>query len=238
MEIHIEKDYQKMSHRAASFVAERMRAKPDLVLGLHTGSTPIGMYAELVRMHTEDGLDFSGATIFNLDEYVGLSADHPQSYQFYMHEHLLSKVNARDENIFLMNEERAGEYEGLIRDHGGIDLQTIGIGGNAHIGFNEPGSSFDSRTRVIDLTEATIESNSRFFDDASEVPRKAVTMGIATIMDAREVLFLAARKYADVVARAFEGPVTPDIPASVLQNHPHCAVMLDEAAASKLSRVN
>lgn len=240
--ISIVKDYGEMSRRAARIIADAIRNKPNLVLGLATGGTPVGCYQELIRMHKEEGLDFSRVITFNLDEYIGLLPEHPQSYRYFMNENLFCHVNIRMENTHVLDgtsddsRKTCEEFEDAIRKAGGIDLQLLGIGGNGHIAFNEPGSPFDSRTMVVSLSERTIKDNARFFKSIDEVPRQALTMGIGTIMEARKIILLAsgARK-AEAVAKSVEGPITTDVPASVLQRHPDCTFIPDEAAASKLS---
>jgi len=245
MRVIIEKDYDAMSKRAAQFVAELVREKPDCGLGLATGSTPIGMYKELIRMHKEEGLDFSRVKTFNLDEYYGLSPDHPQSYHYFMRQHLFDHINIAPQNINIpdgkVRDVKAfcAAYERMIKEAGGIDLQILGIGADGHIGFNEPGSSLGSRTRLKTLAEETIRDNSRFFKSMDEVPKFAITMGIATIMDAKRCILLASGiRKAKVVAQAIEGPVSSQITASMLQMHPDVIVILDEEAASELKRKN
>lgn len=243
MRIIIEKDYEAMSKRGAEFVAEVVRNKPDCVLGLATGSTPVGLYKELIRMHKEEGLDFSRVTTFNLDEYHGLSPTHDQSYYYFMQENLFKDINVPPQSINVPSgpakdvEAYCDEYERMIEDAGGIDIQVLGIGGDGHIAFNEPGSSLASRTRLVVLDEQTIEDNARFFDRIEDVPRFAITMGVGTILEARTCLMLAnGEKKAGVVAKAVEGPITSQITASALQLHPKTIVILDEEAASELAR--
>jgi glucosamine-6-phosphate deaminase len=243
MELRVFDTREQMSAAAAEFFAERIKSKPNIVLGLATGGTPVRMYAELVRMHREGKLDFSRVVTFNLDEYVGLSPDHDQSYRYFMDANLFNKVNIRKKNTHLPDgmatdlDAMCAAYEKAIKRAGGIDLQLLGIGGNGHIGFNEPGSPRDSRTRVVDLTPETMRDNSRFFKDESEVPRKAVSMGIATVLEAREIVLIADGDHkALAVARSVEGKITPDVPASFLQEHKKCIFFLDRSAASRLSR--
>lgn len=241
MEVIVAADRDAMSRHAASIIADVVRRKPRAVLGLATGSTPLGTYRELVRLHKEDNLDFSQVVTFNLDEYVGLPPSRKQSYRYFMNENLFNLINIRKENTYVPDG-MAGDipaactaYERKICDHGGIDLQLLGIGVNGHIGFNEPGSSLASRTRPKALTEATRKDNSRFFSGIDEVPRYAVTMGIATIMDSRRVILLAGdRTKASAIAAAVEGPLSAMCPASVLQMHPAVTVIADKAAASGL----
>lgn len=234
--------YEDMSREAASIVAQRIRRKPDMVLGLATGSTPLGLYRELIRRHIEDGLDFSKVTTFNLDEYIGLPPTHDQSYHYFMNEGLFDHVNVERSRVHVPDgmapdvEAFCEWYEERIRHFGGIDLQVLGIGSNGHIAFNEPGSSLGSRTRIKTLTERTVRDNARFFATLEEVPRQAITMGIGTIMEARELIILAnGEKKADAVKAAVEGPITAMTPASIVQMHRKAYFIVDEAAASKLS---
>jgi len=241
LQIKIARDYQEMSKLAADIIADFIKAKPSGVLGLATGSTPLGLYEELVERHQE-GLDFSKVTTFNLDEYYGLHAEHPASYHYYMHEHLFKHLNVPKERINIpdgANTDAASEcrsYEDKITAAGGIDLQILGIGTNGHIGFNEPGAPFGGTTSLVNLALATIEANSRFFDKPEDVPRQAISMGIKSIMNSRKIVLLAnGESKADAIARAVEGPVTEGLPASVLQLHPDCTFILDQQAAKKLT---
>ena len=243
IKIFIAKGYDELGRRAAKIIAGAIRNKPNLVLGLATGGTPLGCYRELVRMYKEGELDFSNVVTFNLDEYVGLSTTHPQSYRYFMDENLFHHVNIKIENTHVPNglsddpKRTCVEYEEAIRGAGGIDFQLLGIGVNGHIAFNEPGSTFNSRTRVVNLSERTIKDNARFFKSIDEVPRQAISMGIETIMEARKIVLLASGAgKADAVAKSVKGPITTGVPASVLQRHPDCAFILDEEAASKLAR--
>lgn len=230
---------------AAKFVADRfaetIRSLPQCVLGLATGGTPIETYRELIRMHQEEGLDFSAVTTFNLDEYVGLGPDHPQSYRHFMRQHLLDHINIDPSRTHLPDglatdlQGHAAEYEQQIVEAGGIDLQLLGIGHNGHIAFNEPGAAGDSRTRVVQLAEQTIEKNARFFASADEVPRTALTMGIGTILEAKRIVMLATGAgKAEAVRRALEDPADADHPASFLQTHANVTYVLDQGAASRL----
>ena len=237
----ITKNYDELSEKAAKIIADAIRNKPNLVLGLATGGTPVGCYRELVRMYKEEELDFSRVVTFNLDEYIGLPPTHPQSYRYFMNENLFNHVNIRMENTHIPDgmtddpQKTCEEFEKAIETAGGIDLQLLGIGANGHIAFNEPGSPFNSRTRVVEISEQTRKDNARFFQSIDEVPRQAISMGIGTIMEARKIVLLAsgARK-ADAVAKSVKGPITEEVPASILQKHPNCTFILDEAAASKL----
>ena len=230
---------------AATIIKEQIEAHSASVLGLATGSTPLGLYDRLQQMHRH-GLDFSGVTTFNLDEYLGLSGDHPASYRHYMQEHLFAGINVPKSNIHIPDgtandvEAECAAYEKAILAAGGIDIQVTGIGHNGHIGFNEPGTEFGCTTHVVTLDESTRQANARFFDNSLEqVPRQAVTMGIKTIMQARKILLLASGKdKAEAVAGALEGSVTTRLPASVLQLHPRVVVLLDEAAAAGLAHDN
>ncbi len=215
------------------------------MLGLATGSTPVGTYQALVRKHNEEGLDFSKVITFNLDEYLDLPPSHDQSYRYFMDQHLLNHINVDARNIHVPYghaedvEEFCDWYEAEIVRSGGIDLQLLGIGGDGHIAFNEPGSSLGSRTRLKTLTKQTIEDNARFFDRAEDVPRFAITMGVGTIMEAKEIIMLASgAKKATIVAEAIEGPITAQVSASVLQMHPHVTVIVDKEAGAKLKRAD
>jgi glucosamine-6-phosphate deaminase len=243
MRVIIVKDYDEMSKEAAKIIAKQIRQKPDSVIGFATGGTPVGTYKELIRMHKEEGLDFSKITTFNLDEYYGLGPDHPQSYYYYMFENLFNHVNVDPKKIHipdgLAKDVKAfcEEYEEKIKKAGGIDLQILGIGRDGHIAFNEPGSSLASRTRLVALAEETIKDNARFFEKEEDVPRYAISMGVGTILEAKKLLLLAnGESKADAVAAFIEGPVTSQITSSALQLHPDVTVIIDEAAASKLKR--
>ncbi len=233
-------DYAQMSAAAARHIASCVNARPDIVLGLATGSTPLGMYAELAELHRREGLDFSGVTTFNLDEYCGLDDDDPRSYQRFMWEHLFAHVNLDRAQTHVPRgatrdpEAECIRYEEMIRAAGGIDLQVLGIGMNGHIGFNEPGSAPNSRTRVVRLADQTVQVN-RAKTAAEELPAFALSMGIGTIMDAREIILLAnGDAKAGIIRQAVQGPVTCDIPASLLQRHPYVTVFLDRPAARLL----
>jgi glucosamine-6-phosphate deaminase len=237
----IKKNYDEMSREAAKIISSKLRKKPDLVLGLATGSTPLGLYKELIRMHKEEGLDFSKVTTFNLDEYVGLSPAHDQSYHYFMYENFLNYINVDKRFIHIphgMSKDVAAFcewYEQRIKDCGGIDIQVLGIGGNGHIAFNEPGSSLGSRTRIKTLTPKTRDDNARFFEKMDEVPKYAITMGVGTIMDSKEIILLAnGEKKADAVKAAIEGPITAMCPASIVQMHREVYVLLDKEAGTKL----
>ena len=245
MEVIITPSSREASAEAARIAAALIRANPWAVLGLATGSTPLGFYSELVAMHAQGSLDFTQVTTFNLDEYAGLAPDHPQSYACFMREHLFSKVNLASWRTHMPDglardiPAHCKAYEIAIREAGGIDMQLLGIGSDGHIGFNEPSSSLGSRTRLKTLTECTIQDNARFFSSPGEVPRHVITMGVGTILDARRCLVLAfGEAKAAAVAAMVEGPVTADVPASALQFHPSCTLLVDEAAAAQLKRVD
>lgn len=244
MEIIVSATYEEMSKAAAKAVAELLNSKPNAVLGLATGSTPLGLYKELARMHKNDGLDFSQVTSFNLDEYVGLKKDHPQSYHYFMHENLFKHINIPAQNVYIPSGTTDNYaafcdwYERRIKECGGIDLQLLGVGSDGHIAFNEPSSSLGSRTRIKTLAKSTIEDNARFFEKTADVPIYAITMGVGTILEARKILFLAnGANKADAVAKAIEGPVTSMITASALQLHPDVIAFLDRDAAGKLAMI-
>jgi glucosamine-6-phosphate deaminase len=245
MRVIIVPDYEAMSRKAAQIVAAEMKKKPKFVLGLATGSTPLGLYKELIRMNKTGEVDFSNVITFNLDEYVGLAKDHPQSYHYFMFENLFNHVNIDPKNVHIPDglasdiEVFCEQYEKEIEAAGGIDLQILGIGANGHIGFNEPGSSLGSKTRIKPLAKKTIEDNSRFFERIEDVPTSAITMGVGTIMSARKCVMLAnGENKAEAVAKAVEGCITAQVPASMLQMHQYAIVILDQAAASKLKGEN
>lgn len=245
MEIIIAQSYEELSRLAADMIERQLLRKPSAVLGLATGSTPVGLYKELVRRHQEQGLDFSKVITFNLDEYLDLPPTHPQSYRYFMDQHLFRHINVDPKNIHVPYghvgevEEFCEWYENEIRKAGGIDIQVLGIGADGHIAFNEPGSSLGSRTRLKTLTKQTIDDNARFFANPEEVPRFAITMGVGTILEAREILLLAnGAKKADIVAEALEGPITAQVSASALQMHRHVTVIVDAEAGSKLRRAD
>lgn len=242
MEIVIQSDADAASRVAAHIIANLVRDKPDCVLGLATGSTPLRLYRELVKIHREQGLDFSRVTTFNLDEYVGLAPSHPQSYHAFMWENLFRHINVSAHRVHIPDGLAAdvpascADYEAQIRSAGGIDLQVLGIGTEGHIGFNEKSSSLASRTRIKTLTEQTRKDNARFFGSPEDVPMHVVTMGVGTIMDARQVLLLAfGENKAEAIAHAVEGPISAMNPASILQMHPCAKALLDEPASAKLS---
>lgn len=241
MKIYKAKDYKDMSRKAANIISAQVIMKPNCVLGLATGSTPIGTYDQLVEWYNKGDLDFSEVTTVNLDEYKGLPRTNDQSYYYFMHQHLFDRVNIDPERTNVPNgmepdaEKECGRYEELIRSLGGVDLQLLGLGHNGHIGFNEPGEAFEKETHCVDLTESTIEANKRFFASADDVPKQAYTMGIKTIMQAKKILIVVNGEHkADIVERAFFGPVTPEVPASILQLHNDVTLVGDEAALAKI----
>ncbi|KPU27374.1 glucosamine-6-phosphate deaminase [Caloranaerobacter sp. TR13] len=241
MKVIIVKDYEEMSRKAANIVASQIILKPDSVIGLATGDTPKGMYRELIRLYNNGDIDFANIKTFNLDEYYGLPKENPQSYHYYMMENLFNHVNIKKENIHIPNgmtesiEKECEEYEKKIQQAGGIDLQVLGIGRNGHIGFNEPDLKFEAKTHLVELDEDTIKANSRFFNSIQEVPTKAISMGIKTIMHARKILLLASGKEkAEAIYKAVKGKIIPEVPASVLQLHPDVIVIADKEAASLL----
>lgn len=241
MKIYKAKDYKDMSRKAANIISAQVIMKPNCVLGLATGSTPIGTYDQLVEWYNKGDLDFSEVTTVNLDEYKGLPRTNDQSYYYFMHQHLFDRVNIDPERTNVPNgmepdaEKECGRYEELIRSLGGVDLQLLGLGHNGHIGFNEPGEAFEKETHCVDLTESTIEANKRFFASADDVPKQAYTMGIKTIMQAKKILIVVnGESKADIVERAFFGPVTPEVPASILQLHNDVTLVGDEAALAKI----
>lgn len=226
-------DYTQLSRKAALFIAGQVMANPRSVLGFATGSTPIGTYDELIRLYRDGGLDFSGVTTFNLDEYFGCPITDPNSYHYFMHDHLFNHVNLAKGNIHLPNgmaadatSECAG-YEKKIEAAGGVDLQLLGIGHNGHIGFNEPADSFVGATNLVKLTDSTIDANSRFYSTRDEVPKTALSMGIGTIMHAKKILLIASGKEKKgIMEQALYGPVTPAVPASILQFHQDVTVIM------------
>lgn len=241
MKIICAKDYTDMSRKAANIISAQVIMKPNCVLGLATGGTPVGTYAQLIEWYNKGDIDFSEVTTINLDEYRGLPRIHEQSYWYFMQKNLFGSINVQPDRIFVPNgnnpdaEAACREYDHIIQRSGGIDLQLLGIGHDGHIGFNEPGAAFELGTHCVDLTEETIDANTRFFASRDEVPRQAYTMGIKTIMQARKVLMVAnGADKADIIKKAFFGPVTPEVPASILQMHPDFILVGDEAALSKV----
>ena len=239
MKIYVTEDYQSMSRKAANILSAQVILNPTCVLGLATGSSPVGMYKQLIEWYKRGDVDFSEVRTVNLDEYVGLAPDHDQSYRYFMQSNFFDHINIKPENTNLPNGQAADlaaeckRYNQVIHSQGGIDMQLLGMGHNGHIGFNEPGDTFDLETHVVDLTERTIEANARFFATPNEVPRQALTMGIKTIMQARKVLLVASgAAKAEAIKAACFGPVTPQVPGSILQMHPDCTLVGDAEALS------
>lgn len=242
MRIYVAADYADLSRKGANIVSAQVIMKPDAVLGLATGSTPEGMYDQLVKWYEKGDLDFSQCTTVNLDEYLGLEAGHPQSYHHFMDSRLFSRVNLKPGSTHLPDGEAADpaaecrRYDALIESLGGIDLQVLGLGRNGHIGFNEPGCAFEPRTHQVDLTSSTLEANARFFaEDPGAMPRQAITMGMGAILHARRILLLVSgAEKAEALHQAFAGPMTPEVPASLLQLHREVYLVADQAAMAKL----
>ena len=241
MKIYVTEDYQSMSRKAANILSAQVILNPTCVLGLATGSSPVGMYKQLIEWYKRGDVDFSEVRTVNLDEYVGLAPDHDQSYRYFMQSNFFDHINIKPENTNLPNGQAADlaaeckRYNQVIHSQGGIDMQLLGMGHNGHIGFNEPSDTFDLETHVVDLTERTIEANARFFATPNEVPRQALTMGIKTIMQARRILVVVSGEdKADAVKAALTGPVTPKVPASILQLHPNVMLVARKAAMSKV----
>lgn len=241
MRIYKAKDYKDMSRKAANILSAQVIMKPNCVLGLATGSSPEGTYAQLVEWYKKGDLDFSEVTSVNLDEYKGMDGTNEQSYRYFMEKHLFSHVNIDPKRTYLPDGKAADEaaecsrYAALIRELGGVDMQLLGLGHNGHIGFNEPGEAFEKEVHCVQLTETTINANKRFFASADDVPKKAYTMGIKTIMQAKRILVVVSgADKAEAVKKAFFGPVTPQVPGSILQMHNDVTLIADEAAMSAL----
>lgn len=233
------KDYDDMSRKAANIISAQVILKPDCVLGLATGSTPLGTYKNLIDWYKKGDLDFSKVSSVNLDEYRGLPADNDQSYRYFMKTNLFDQVNIDQSRTYVPDgmepdsDKACRNHDNIIKEMGGIDLQLLGLGLNGHIGFNEPASEFPKGTHCVDLTKSTIEANSRFFASIDDVPTQAYTMGIQSIMLAKKILIIASgANKAEIIAKAFLGPVTPEVPASILQMHPDVTLVADEAALS------
>ena len=239
MRIYREKDYDAMSRRAANIISAEVIRRPDCVLGLATGSTPIGTYKQLAAWNQRGDFSFKEVHSVNLDEYKGLSGDHDQSYRYFMNTNLFDHVNIDKNRTYVPNgleedsDKACADYNEIIRSVGGIDIQLLGIGGNGHIGFNEPGEAFEKETHCVDLTESTIKANARFFESMDEVPKQAYTMGIKSIMAAKKILLVATGSAkADALYKSLYGPITPNVPASILQLHQDVTVVADEDALS------
>lgn len=231
------KDYDELSYQAASYFLEKIKNNPNIVLGLATGSSPIGMYQLLIKDHQENGTSYQHIVTFNLDEYIGLDGENESSYQYFMNEQLFDHIDINRANVHIPNgkaedsEKECEFFEQKIKDYGGIDLQLLGIGSNGHIGFNEPGTSFQSRTHVIELTEKTRIDNSRFFEKFEDVPTHAITMGIGTIMESKEIVLIASGEgKRETIKQLLTGPISEDFPASCLHEHPNVTIIVDEAA--------
>lgn len=241
MKLIVKKSYDEVSKEAAGIVADVVKKNPEAVLGLATGSTPVGTYKELIRMHKEDGLDFSNITSFNLDEYVGLDEKHPNSYRYFMDTELFNHINIKKENTHVPNgmakdlDEYCKQYDKSIEVAGGVDIQILGIGPNGHIAFNEPDKELSFNTFIVKLTDSTIEANKRFFDTIDDVPKTAMTMGIGTIMKAKKIILLATGKSKKDAIRYIveEGKLNTEVPASLLLLHPDVTIIVDEEAYGK-----
>lgn len=241
MNIIIVKDYEAMSRKAAGLIQSQLMWHPDSVLGLATGSTPVGTYEALIDMYQKGDIDFKDVTSFNLDEYLGLDKENDQSYYRFMRNNLFDHINIDKDKTFIPNgmaedfDAECKNYESLIEKHGGIDLQILGIGHNGHIGFNEPNVEFEARTHVVSLDEDTIKANTRFFESKEDVPKQAISMGIKTIMKSKKIILMASGQgKADIISQLVKDDIKPDLPASVLHLHEHVIILVDEAAASKL----
>lgn len=237
MRVYCAADYYHASRVAANIISAQVIMKPDCVLGLATGSTPIGTYEQLIRWYEKGDLDFSQVHSINLDEYRGLSLENDQSYRYFMNTHLFDKINIDKKNTYVPDglepdkEKACRDYEEIIHAHGGVDLQILGLGHNGHIGFNEPGSVFEKETHCVALTENTRQANARFFASMDEVPTEAYTMGIKSIMQAKKIMVIVSgESKREIVKKAFHGPITPEVPASVLQLHSDVILVGDEAA--------
>ena len=233
------KNYQELSRKAANLIAAQIILKPDSVLGLATGSSPVGTYEHLVEMYENGDLDFSQVTTVNLDEYKGLAGSDEQSYRYFMNTHLFHKININHANTYVPNgtepdaEKACQAYNELLHKIGPADIQILGLGHDGHIGFNEPSDHFENETHCVDLTETTIQANKRFFDSEKDVPKQAYTMGIGTIMRCRKILVVVSGKdKAEILKQVIQGPVTPEVPGSILQFHPDCTIIADEDALS------
>ncbi len=243
MRVYCAADYNHASRVAANIISAQVIMKPDCVLGLATGSTPIGTYEELIRRYEQGDLDFSGVHSINLDEYRGLSPENDQSYRYFMNTHLFDSINIDKKNTYVPDglepdsEKACRDYEEIIRTHGGVDLQILGLGHNGHIGFNEPGSTFEKETHCVTLSETTREANARFFSSMDEVPTEAYTMGIGSIMQAKKIVVIVTGEgKREIVKKAFLGPITPEVQASVLQLHNDVILVGDEAALAGFPR--
>ncbi|MGM0419991.1 MAG: glucosamine-6-phosphate deaminase [Bacillota bacterium] len=241
MRLEIVKDYNQLSKKAARFAAGMIEINPQTVLGLPTGSTPLGFYQELCRFHQEEGLDFSLASTFNLDEYIGLSREHDRSFYQYLQQNFLQEVNLQAKNISFLDgnlddwKQECRLYEEKIKKAGGIDLMVLGIGRNGHIGFNEPAEELHAYTHRVKLSPQTVEANSRFFDSKEDVPKEALTMGVGTILQADQILLLAnGNSKARAIEKLLDGKITTEFPASLLHTHPAVTIIIDQEAADRI----
>lgn len=237
-------NYEEMSQKAADCIIRQVKEKPDSVLGLATGGTVTGTYQLLAKDHQKNGTSYRQILTVNLDEYIGISSEHEQSYHFYMKKRLFDHIQIPPENTYLPDgqaedlEEECKRYDERIESLGGIDLQLLGIGVNGHIGFNEPGTPFDSKTHIVELSESTRKANARFFNTLEEVPKKAITMGIETIINSKKILLLASGlKKAPIIRKLFQEGITEEIPASVLKKHENVVLIADEEALSLVDPV-
>ena len=235
------KNYQELSRKAANLIAAQIILKPDSILGLATGSSPVGTYEHLVEMYENGDLDFSQVTTVNLDEYKGLAGSDEQSYRYFMNTHLFHKININHANTYVPNgtepdaEKACQAYNELLHKIGPADIQILGLGHDGHIGFNEPSDHFENETHCVDLTETTIQANKRFFDSEKDVPKQAYTMGIGTIMRCKKLIVVVSGKdKASILKQVIQGPVTPEVPGSILQFHPDCIIIADEDALSEM----
>ena len=243
MRVYCAADYNHASRVAANIISAQVIMKPDCVLGLATGSTPVGTYEELIRRYEQGDLDFSRVHSINLDEYRGLAGDNDQSYRYFMNTHLFDSINIDKKNAYVPDglepdsEKACRDYEEIIKAHGGVDLQILGLGHNGHIGFNEPGSTFEKETHCVTLSETTRQANARFFSSMDEVPTEAYTMGIGSIMQAKKIVVIVTGEgKREIVKKAFLGPITPEVQASVLQLHNDVILVGDEAALADFPR--
>lgn len=236
------KNYDEMSRKAAELFIDKIRRNPEINLGLATGGSPVGLYKQLVQDHEINHTSYKKVKTFNLDEYIGLSGEHPNSYRYFMNEQLFNHLDLNKPNTYVPlgdtenPEQQCSHYEQLLKEHGGVDLQILGIGSNGHIGFNEPGTSFESETHIIELTPSTREANARFFTSIEEVPTHAITMGIASIMRSKEILLLiSGDSKQDALAQLLQGAMNENFPASILRTHPCVTLIADEAALGNIS---
>lgn len=245
MKIIVEENYEKMSNRAALLLASQIHLKENSKLGLATGGTPMGMYNKLIEMYNEDEVDFSQVMTFNLDEYCGLSKENPNSYHYYMFDNFFNHINIKKENVNIPDgmaedyNKECREYEALIENAGGIDLQVLGIGANGHIGFNEPAEKLNVMTNVVNLSKETIQANSRYFENEEKVPKQAISMGMATILKSKRILLLASGKNkVEAIKATVSGKISTGVPASLLQTHPEITLIIDKEAAALISEDN